>query len=175
MVVIGVRGLHLKAGVLLAVGVGAPHGVPFVGLALGALPLVLGHQLHHPLHALVLHPDDEHQEHDDDALDVDLPLLGLTAPWEPGPPHSMRWRKANADKLLRRNVEFTKKQWTLRMRQAVPHTCVWCVWVCVICTYGGGSLCSVGLDASFGSGLLRPLCDVISRRSAESEPLYCAG
>ena len=50
-----------------------------------------------------------------------------------------------------------------------------CVCVCVICTYGGGSLCSVGLDASFGSGLLRPLCDVIPPPSAESEPLYCAG
>ena len=47
--------------------------------------------------------------------------------------------------------------------------------VCVICTFRGGSLCSVGLDASFGSGLLRPLCDVVSLPSAESEPLYFAG
>ena len=46
-----------------------------------------------------------------------------------------------------------------------------CVYVCVICTFRGGSLCSVGLDASFGSGLLRPLCDVVSLPSAESEPL----
>ena len=50
-----------------------------------------------------------------------------------------------------------------------------CVCVCVICTFRGGSLCSVGLDASFGSGLLRPLCDVVSLPSAESEPLYFAG
>ena len=50
-----------------------------------------------------------------------------------------------------------------------------CVCVCVICTCRGGSLCSVGLDASFGSGLLRPLCDVVSLPSAESEPLYFAG
>ena len=49
------------------------------------------------------------------------------------------------------------------------------VCVCVICTFRGGSLCSVGLDASFGSGLLRPLCDVVSLPSAESEPLYFAG
>ena len=47
--------------------------------------------------------------------------------------------------------------------------------VCVICTFRGGSLCSVGLDASFGSGLLRPLCDVVSLPSAESEPEYFAG
>ena len=60
---------------------------------------------------------------------------------------------------------------------AVAHSrllCV-CVCVCVICTFRGGSLCSVGLDASFGSGLLRPLCDVVSLPSAESEPLYFAG
>ena len=50
-----------------------------------------------------------------------------------------------------------------------------CACVCVICTFRGGSLCSVGLDASFGSGLLRPLCDVVSLPSAESEPLYFAG
>ena len=50
-----------------------------------------------------------------------------------------------------------------------------CVCVCVICTFRGGSLCSVGLDASFGSGLLRPLCDVVSLPYAESEPLYFAG
>ena len=31
------------------------------------------------------------------------------------------------------------------------------VCTCVICTFRGGSLCSVGLDAPFGSGLLRPL------------------
>ena len=49
------------------------------------------------------------------------------------------------------------------------------VCMCVICTFRGGSLCSVGLDASFGSGLLRPLCDVVSLPSAESEPLYFAG
>ena len=53
--------------------------------------------------------------------------------------------------------------------------CMLCVCVCVICTFRGGSLCSVGLDASFGSGLLRPLCDVVSLPSAESEPLYFAG
>ena len=47
-----------------------------------------------------------------------------------------------------------------------------CVCLCVICTFRGGSLCSVGLDASFGSGLLRPLCDVVSLPYAESEPLY---
>ena len=35
-----------------------------------------------------------------------------------------------------------------------------CVCVCVICTFRGGSLCSVGLDAPFGSGLLMPLWDV---------------
>ena len=35
-----------------------------------------------------------------------------------------------------------------------------CVCVCVICTFRGGSLCSVGLDAPFGSGLLRPLWNV---------------
>ena len=29
-----------------------------------------------------------------------------------------------------------------------------CVCVCVICTFRGGSFCSVGLDAPFGSGLL---------------------
>ena len=50
-----------------------------------------------------------------------------------------------------------------------------CVCVCVICTFRGGSLCSVGLDASFGSGLLWPLCDVVSLPCAESEPLYFAG
>ena len=50
-----------------------------------------------------------------------------------------------------------------------------CVCVCVICTFRGGSLCSVGLDAPFGSGLLRPLCDVVSLPSAESEPLYFTG
>ena len=50
-----------------------------------------------------------------------------------------------------------------------------CVCVFVICTFRGGSLCSVGLDASFGSGLLRPLCGVVSLPSAESEPLQCAG
>ena len=63
----------------------------------------------------------------------------------------------------------------------VPPLCVCvcvcgvCVCVCVICTFRGGSLCSVGLDASFGSGLLRPLCDVVSLPSAESEPLQRAG
>ena len=57
--------------------------------------------------------------------------------------------------------------------QCFPHKV--CVCVCVICTFRGGSLCSVGLDTSFGSGLLRPLCDVIFPPSAESEPLYCAG
>ena len=57
---------------------------------------------------------------------------------------------------------------------AVRNVCV-CVCVCVICTIRGGSLCSVGLDASFSSGLLRPLCDVVSLPSAESEPLYFAG
>ena len=50
-----------------------------------------------------------------------------------------------------------------------------CVCLCVICTFRGGSLCSVGLDAPFGSGLLRPLCDVVSLPSAESEPLYFTG
>ena len=35
-----------------------------------------------------------------------------------------------------------------------------CVCVCVICTYRGGSLCSAGQDAPFGSGLLRPLWNV---------------
>ena len=60
-----------------------------------------------------------------------------------------------------------------RERESVC-VCV-CVCVCVICTFRGGSLCSVGLDTSFGSGLLRPLCDVVSLPSAESEPLYFAG
>ena len=35
--------------------------------------------------------------------------------------------------------------------RACAHVCV-CVCVCVICTFRGGSFCSVGLDAPFGSG-----------------------
>ena len=46
-----------------------------------------------------------------------------------------------------------------------------CVCVCVICTFRGGSLCSVGPDAPFGSSLLRPLWNVGPLPSAESEPL----
>ena len=66
---------------------------------------------------------------------------------------------------------------TCKMPRPPVLACRWavegcvCVCVCVICTFRGGSLCSVGLDASFGSGLLRPLCDVVSLTSAESEPL----
>ena len=47
--------------------------------------------------------------------------------------------------------------------------------VCVICTLRGGSLCSDGQDAPFGSGLLRPLWNVGPPPSAESEPLWLAG
>ena len=66
--------------------------------------------------------------------------------------------------------------WRWSDRHGALCMCVYvCVCVCVICTFRGGSLCSVGLDASFGSGLLRPLCDVVSLPSAESEPLYLAG
>ena len=36
-------------------------------------------------------------------------------------------------------------------------------------------MCSIGLDAPFSSGLLRPLCDVVSPPSAESEPLCLVG
>ena len=50
-----------------------------------------------------------------------------------------------------------------------------CVCVCVICTFRGRSLCSVGRDAPFGSGLLRPLWNVGPPLSAESEPLWLAG
>ena len=50
-----------------------------------------------------------------------------------------------------------------------------CVCLCVICTFRGISLCSVGLDAPFGSGLLRPLLKVGPLPSAESEPLWFAG
>ena len=46
-----------------------------------------------------------------------------------------------------------------------------CACVCVIYTFRGGSLCSVGLDAPFGSGLLRPMWNVGPLPSAESEPL----
>ena len=36
-------------------------------------------------------------------------------------------------------------------------------------------MCSIGLDVPFSSGLLRPLCDVVSPPSAESEPLCLVG
>ena len=36
-------------------------------------------------------------------------------------------------------------------------------------------MCSIGLDVPFSSGPLRPLCDVVSPPSAESEPLCLVG
>ena len=37
-----------------------------------------------------------------------------------------------------------------------------CVCMCVICTFRGGSLCSVGLDAPFGSGVCMCVCVTVS-------------
>ena len=47
-----------------------------------------------------------------------------------------------------------------------------CVCVCVICTLRGGSLCSAGQDAPFGSGLLRPLWNVGPPPSAKQN--FCS-
>ena len=90
---------------------------------------------------------------------------------DPPPPlGSGPGRQPPVDALDKRKIVL----WLLRTDCSGLCVCV-CVCVCVICTFRGGSLCSVGLDASFGSGLLRPLRDVVSLPSAESEPLYFAG
>ena len=94
------------------------------------------------------------------------------------PNHECCCSIAGLQELYRRNctVPEARRQGNRTKELLVwSHHCCVCVCVLVICTFRGGSLCSVGLDASFGSGLLRPLCDVVSLPSAESEPLYFAG